>query len=149
MGNTIRVIYQNLHRIISTSDNPHTNILLDNLHKMEADVFMAAETNINLKAVSNRNDFQKKVSRLGPANWVAFSSSDIGLQLDLHELLPWGTCQWLVVKVGEDISGLGRWSFITMEGQGGRRVTFLTAYSIYVKELCVAFLLCAFSNNAF
>ena len=35
-----------------------------------------------------------------------------------------------VVKVGEDDSGLGRWSFITMEGQGGRKVTFITAYRI-------------------
>ena len=35
-----------------------------------------------------------------------------------------------VVKVGEDESGLGRWSYITLEGQGGRKVTFITAYRI-------------------
>ena len=35
-----------------------------------------------------------------------------------------------VVKVGEDESGLGRWSYLTLEGQGGRRITFMTAYRI-------------------
>ena len=53
-GNTIRVVYQNVHRSIATSDNPYTNILLDNLNNMEADVFMASETNINWKSSKNR-----------------------------------------------------------------------------------------------
>ena len=35
-----------------------------------------------------------------------------------------------VVKVGEDDSGLGRWSYITVEGQDGRKITFITAYRI-------------------
>mmetsp|Transcript_10761 Transcript_10761/g.15540 ORF Transcript_10761/g.15540 Transcript_10761/m.15540 type:complete len:88 (+) Transcript_10761:2701-2964(+) len=35
------------------------------------------------------------------------------------------------VKTGEDESGLGRWSFITLEGQDGWKLTFITAYRIY------------------
>ena len=35
-----------------------------------------------------------------------------------------------VVKAGEDPSGLGQWSYPSMEGQGGRKITFITAYHI-------------------
>ena len=136
-GNTIRVIYQNVHRSLNATDNPHTTSLLDNLNNMEADVLMAAETNVNWKSANFRNEFKKKVSRIWPANRIAYSSSDVGLEFELHEFLPGGTCTMAVdhlsmrvVKAGEDDSGLGRWSYITMEGQGGRKVTFITAYRV-------------------
>jgi hypothetical protein len=136
-GNTIRVVYQNVHRSLSASDNPHTSNLLDNLNNMEVDVFMASETNVNWKSAKNRNDFQQKASKIWPANKIAFSSSDIGLKFERHEFLPGGTCTMAVdtlsmrvIKVGEDDSGLGRWSYVTMEGQGSRKATFITAYRI-------------------
>ena len=136
-GNTIRVVFQNVNHSVSASDNPHTTTLLNNLHCMEADVFMAAETNVNWKSAENRNKFVKKLSQVWPANRIAFSSSDIGEQFGSHEFLPGGTCtiafdslSMRVIKVGEDESGLGRWSYITMEGQRGRKLTFITAYRI-------------------
>ena len=136
-GSTIRVVYQNVHRSLNASDNPHTNILLDNLNDMDADVFMASETNINWKTAAFRNDFQRKVSNIWPANKLAYSTSDVGLEFEMHEYLPGGTCTMAVdnlsmrvIKAGEDESGLGRWSYITMEGQGGIKVTFITAYRI-------------------
>ena len=136
-GNTIRVVYQNVHRSLSASDNPHTTTLLDNLNNMDADIFMASETNTNWKSAAFRNEFKKKVNRVWPANRIAYSSSDVGIEFELHEFLPGGTCTMAVdnlsmrvVKVGEDESGLGRWSYITLEGQGGRKITFITAYRI-------------------
>jgi Cu2+-containing amine oxidase len=57
-GNTIRVVYQNVHRSLSASENPHTNTLPDNLNDMEADVFMASETNINWKIAAFRDNFK-------------------------------------------------------------------------------------------
>ena len=136
-GKTIRVVYQNVHRSISASDNPHTNVLLDNLNNMEVDIFLASETNVNWKSAKHRNDFRHKVSRVWPSNRIAFSSSDVGIQFESHEFLPGGTCTMAVdnlsmrvVKVGEDPSGLGRWSYITLEGQGGRKLTCITAYRI-------------------
>ena len=74
---------------------------------MDADVFMAAETNVNWKSAANRNDFQRKVSKIWPANRLAFSSSDVGIHFELHKFLPGGTC----TLVGEDASGLGGWSY--------------------------------------
>ena len=136
-GNTIRVVYQNVHHSLSASDNPHTNNLLDNLNNMEADIFMASETNTNWKSAAFRNNFKSKVSRIWPAHRIAYSSSDVGMEFELHEFLPGGTCTMAVdnlsmrvIKAGEDPSGLGRWSYITLEGQGGRKVTFITAYRI-------------------
>ena len=35
-GNTIRVVYQNVHRSLSASDNPHTNNMLENLNDMDS-----------------------------------------------------------------------------------------------------------------
>ena len=125
-GSTIRVVYQNVNRSVSASDNPLTTNLLDNLNNMEADVFMASESNVNWKSATFRNDFKRKVSGIWPANRVSFSTSDVGLEFEAHEYLPGGTCTMAVdnlsmrvVKVGEDSSGLGRWSYITLEGQGG------------------------------
>lgn len=141
-GNTIRVVYQNVNRSISASDNPLTNTLLDNLNDMETDVFMASESNVNWKSAAHRNDFQHKVSKIWPANRIAFSTSDVGFEFEAHEYLPGGTCTMAVdnlsmrvVKVGEDESGLGRWSYITMEGQGGRKITFITAYRICAGQM--------------
>ena len=136
-GNTIRVVYQNIHRSIGTKDNPTTNTLLENLHKMEADIFLASETNCNWKTAEFRNNLQRSIRNFWPAHRVAFSSSDVGLELEFHEFLPGGTCTMAfdhlgmrVVKAGEDDSGLGRWSYLTLEGQDGRRLTFITGYRI-------------------
>jgi hypothetical protein len=136
-GNVIRVVYQNVHRSLSASDNPDTNTMFDNLNNMEVDVFMAAESNVNWKCAKNRNDYKQKLSKTWPANRLAFSSSDVGVQFELHEFLPGGTCTMAVdhlsmrvMKVGEDESGLGRWSYITVEGQNSRKITFITAYRI-------------------
>ena len=46
-GKTVRVVYQNVQRSVNATDNPLTDTLLNNLHKMEADVFMGSETNVN------------------------------------------------------------------------------------------------------
>ena len=136
-GKTLRVIYQNVHRSLSATDNPSTNTLFDNLKSMEVDVFMAAETNRNWKASFFRNQLRQKVKRLWTNNRIAFSSSDIGLKSQKEEFLPGGTCTMAfdniatrTTKTGEDDSGLGRWSFITLEGQDGRKITFITAYRI-------------------
>ena len=136
-GHTIKVVYQNVHHSISAAKNPSTNTMLDNLNNMEADLLMAAETNVNWKSAKCRNDFKATVSKVWPSNRIAFSTSDVGLQFDHHSFLPGGTCTMAVdnlslrvIKVGEDESGLGRWSYLTMEGQGGRKLTFITAYRI-------------------
>jgi len=136
-GQTIRVVYQNMHRSVGASDNPLTGTLLDRLNDMDADIFMASETNINWKSATFRNDFQQKVRNIWPSNRVAFSSSDVGLEFEVTDFLPGGTCTMAVdnlsmrvIKVGEDESGLGRWSYITLEGQDGRKLTFITAYRI-------------------
>ena len=134
-GKTIRVLYQNVNRSVSASDNPETNVLLENLNNMDADVFMASETNTNWKSATFRNDFRQKVSNIWPNSRVAFSSSDVGIEFEFTEYLPGGTCTMAMdhlsmreTKVGEDQSGLGRWSYLTMEGQDRRKVTFITAY---------------------
>ena len=98
---------------------------------------MASETNRNWKAAAFRNQLRQKVKRIWANNRIAFSSSDIGYKSQRDEFLPGGTCTMAfdniatrTVKSGEDDSGLGRWSFITLEGQDGRKITFITAYRI-------------------
>ena len=100
---------------MSTKDNASTNSLLDTLHNMEADMFMASETNCNWKTANFRNNLQQTVQKNWPNHRLAFSSSDIGIELALHDYLPGGTCTMAfdhlgmrVVKVGEDYSGMGR-----------------------------------------
>lgn len=61
---------------------------------MEADVFLASETNVNWKSATFRNDFQKKMSNIWPVNRIAFSTSDVGLDFELHEYLPGGRVRW-------------------------------------------------------
>mmetsp|Transcript_9968 Transcript_9968/g.14363 ORF Transcript_9968/g.14363 Transcript_9968/m.14363 type:complete len:305 (-) Transcript_9968:240-1154(-) len=136
-GNTIRVVYQNVQRGVSIKDNAVTNSLLDKLHSMETDIFMASETNCNWKTADFRNNLQQTVKKNWPNHRLAFSSSDVGIELAFHEFLPGGTCTMAfdhlgmrVVKAGEDDSGLGRWSYVTVEGQDKRRITFITAYRI-------------------
>ena len=136
-GNTLRVVYQNVQRGISIKDNAVTNSVLNKVHTMEADVFMASETNCNWKTADFRNNIQQTVKKNWPNHRLAFSSSDVGVELAFHEFLPGGTCTMAfdhvgmrVIKAGEDDSGLGRWSFITVEGQDKRRITFITAYRI-------------------
>ena len=133
-GNSIRVVYQNVHRNIGATDSPETNALLEN---MEADVFLASETNCNWKTAAFRNNLQRAVKRVFPNHRVAYSLSDVGIELEFHEFLPGRTCTMAfdhigirVVKAGEDESGLGRWSYITVAGQDGQRLTFITAYRI-------------------
>ena len=114
-----------------------TRVTLDNLKRMETDIFMASETNCNWKQAALRNRLQRLVQQNWPMHRIAFSSSDVGLDLALQDFLPGGTCTMAfdqmgmrVIKAGEDESGLGRWSYLTLEGQDGRRLTFITGYRI-------------------
>lgn len=136
-GQTLRVVYQNVHCSVSASDNPSTDFLLNNLNQMDADIFMASETNVNWKSATFRNNFQQKVRNIWPASRVAYSSSNVGLEFEYSEFLPGDTCTMVmdnlsmrVIKVSEDESRLSRWSYVTLEGQNGRKVTFITAYRV-------------------
>ena len=99
-GKTIRVVYQNVHRSVSASDNPHTNELLENLKNMDVDIFIASETNINWKSATNRNAFKQKVKKIWLTNRVAFSISDVGMEFEFTEFLPGGTCTMAVDHLG-------------------------------------------------
>ena len=136
-GNTIRIAYQNVNKSLSTKPNPATDSLLQTLKDMEVDVFMASETNRNWRSATYRNALKQKVRRIWPNNRIAFSTSKIGEKFLNDEMLPGGTVTMVfdqiatrTVKIGEDEEEMGRFSFVTVEGQGEQKLTYITGYQI-------------------
>ena len=136
-GNTIRIVYQNVNKSLSATPNPATYSLLDLLKQMEADVFMASETNRNWRSSTFRNNLKQTVRRKWNSNRIAFSSSKIGDKFLSDEMLPGGTVTMVfdhlatrTVKIGDDEEEMGRLSYITVEGQGAQKLTFITGYQI-------------------
>mmetsp|Transcript_22442 Transcript_22442/g.32140 ORF Transcript_22442/g.32140 Transcript_22442/m.32140 type:complete len:238 (+) Transcript_22442:666-1379(+) len=136
-GNTIGVVYQNVNKSLSAKPTAESAMLFNSLKQMEADVFMASETNRNWRSPTFRNSLKQTVSRIWRSNRIAYSTSTVGMKFLNDELLPGGTATMLfdhlatrTVKMGEDEEGTGSFSYITVEGQGKQKLTFITGYQI-------------------
>ena len=95
---------------------------------------MLAETNTHWKNKRATDKFRNTISK----EWKGASVTTSETNLPWHSSYkPGGTAiiadsliRSRKTKSGEDNHGLGRWSFITLQGRDGRKLTIISAYKV-------------------
>ena len=108
---------------------------LESMREIEASFFGWAETNTNWNQEDAQAEYREKASRVFQMNKTVFSSSDVP---STSKYKPGGTAMTLTVKwcgraqsgAGKDPSGMGRWSYMVLEGKNGKELLVITAYRV-------------------
>ena len=104
--------------------------------KYEVDVSLISETNLNWPVMPENHTLPHRISR-----WGAYRKSVVSSYKDFYckatkQAHQWGGTAVIARKdvsprykcMGTDKSGLGRWSYMTFQGSGGRYLTVISGY---------------------
>ena len=134
---TIRIFGHNTNGISYKNNYLEWMLTLQQLEEYQVDVACLVETNLDTNKPSVRRDLKEKMR-----NFDKFAKLTTSSSKESHTetaFKPGGTCvmargNWAgrVTAMGQD--ELGRWSFITMEGRQGKKVTFIAFYRVCKKN---------------
>jgi Reverse transcriptase (RNA-dependent DNA polymerase) len=138
--NTFRVYFQNINGL--HLQRPNNNLLfnLESMQQMEVGLFGWAETNTNWLNPATQSLFRQSANKILNTTKITFSTSSIPTT---SKYKPGGTCTTLVGKwggratqeAGADPTGMGRWSYITLQGKNTTSITIITAYRVSQKSM--------------
>ena len=134
---TFRLVFQNTNGLHSSS--PLTELTFEALSDMNCGFFGVAESNLNSHNKHIKFNFSQTISKAWPHHRALFSSGSHGLYPEHvnSEYLPGGTAAWVskhyisrVCDSGVDSSGLGRWTYTTLQGKQAIKLSIFPAYRV-------------------
>jgi len=133
-SSTLRILFTNPKGIKLSSDILETEYSLGRCHSLRVGALCVAESNVNwenLRAFQKFHGLLRKVWKHSKVS-KSFIKDEF-----ISENQPGGTVtmvynKWTsrVIESGEDPFGLGRWSFLTLQGRGNIKVILVTAYRV-------------------
>ena len=132
--NTIRLELGNVDNIAASKAAHSSRFLIDQMMQYIPDLYMITEMGLNLPRVPAGDSWAERTRGILPRQTyqLAYNRHDIQNQ---HPYLPGGTgmialheAQPRVVEKGVDDSGLGRWTWMRIQGKHGHFTRVLSAY---------------------
>jgi len=130
---TLRVVSRNVNSLSPQQDYVQWKAAASALQNIEADVIALQETNLAWNK-AHRRRIRQIFHQVASAAVISTANS-AEINTDNHQR--GGTMQAIVgnwtprtVSTGTDESGLGRWSFIEVQGQSDQRFIFLSGYRV-------------------
>jgi len=108
---------------------------MESMKALNVNLFGWAETNTNWINYNTQMEYQEKTSTIFEVAKSAFSTSEIP---SISHYKPGGTamtitgmwCGRASTETGQDPSGMGRWSFMTLKGRNSMEIVFITTYRV-------------------
>eukprot|EP00957_Ditylum_brightwellii_P212136 15367006-Ditylum_brightwellii.AAC.2 len=127
------IYYQNIHGFTCLEEMYEYMLLMK---EYEVDIFGWSETNTNWTLVA-----RNKVGQMGRRTWKIFKLVASCSDDPADEKQQGGTCIGLVndmvgqhVTSGEDMSGLGRWSYVKIAGRDQCEIVCINVYKLCVQS---------------
>jgi len=131
--NTFRVLSRNVNTMSTKTDYLSWKAAAHAIDQSEADTIAFQETNIAWNKIHQRKIQQILQTPTGNATISTSSSAEISTSPHQRG----GTLQAILgdwtsrtVRIGQDTSGLGRWSFIELQGKDDQRYIILSGYRV-------------------
>jgi hypothetical protein len=130
----MRLLLNNPNRISAQNDFVDFQYICQRMLAYDVDIFGLSETGVNWKLGYAWNRCKQILQDFWPHSRLIGSTSDIPSK----EVVQYGgTCtvvtdKWTgrIESSGSDPQGLGRWSYVRLNGKNGRRVTIVTVYQV-------------------
>jgi len=134
-----RLFFNNPNGLKLTSDPTSVQYSFSLLSNLGVGAVGLAETNLNWEHPSNKAKLRNSIKK----EWHHSTFITSHLKEDITgEIQPGGTLTFItnnwtsrVIDRGTDPYGLGRWTYITLRGQQGTKVTIVTAYRVCPQTL--------------
>jgi len=130
----LRVMFSNPKGLKLSTDILETEHSFGRVHSLNTGLFGLAETNVNWRHPRVLGKFHKSLRKVWKHTALSTSSTKDDFQ---SEIQPGGTItlacgHWTlrVLQKGVDPFGLGRWSYLTLRGNQGRKILLITAYRV-------------------
>jgi len=130
----LRVMFSNPKGLKLSTDILETEHSFGRVHSLNTGLLGLAETNVNWHHPRVLGKFHKSLRKVWKHTALSTSSTKADFQ---SEIQPGGTItlacgHWTlrVLQKGVDPFGLGRWSYLTLRGNQGRKILVITAYRV-------------------
>jgi hypothetical protein len=138
----MRLLLQNPNKISARDDFVDFQYICQRMLAHDVDIFGLSETGVDWKQGYPRNRFNNILRDFWPHSRLIGSTSNIPSK----EVVQYGgTCtvvtdKWTgrIESSGSDPQGLGRWSYVRLNGKNGRRVTIITVYQVCKQSVTTA-----------
>ena len=138
----LRILLQNPNKISAQNDFVDFQYICQRMLAHDVDIFGLSESGVDWKQGYPRNKCNKIMRDFWPHSRLIGSTSDIPSK----EVVQFGgTCtvvtdKWTgrIESSGSDPQGLGRWSYVRLNGKNGRRVTIVTVYQVCKQSVTTA-----------
>ena len=137
INKTLRVIGHNINglELYKPPNDQKTQQLLENSYTQQAHVLLLQENNIDFKNIETRLDWNLATKNYWTEHHSSHSTSTAAPRLGRH--LPGGTTTSVlgeqssrVIQSGTDATGMGRYSWVTLQGKENRTITMISAYRV-------------------
>ena len=138
----LRILLQNPNKISAQNDFVDFQYICQRMLAHDVDIFGLSESGVDWKQGYPRNKCNQIMRDFWPHSRLIGSTSDIPSK----EVVQFGgTCtvvtdKWTgrIESSGSDPQGLGRWSYVRLNGKNGRRVTIVTVYQVCKQSVTTA-----------
>ncbi len=134
----MRILLQNPNKISAQNDFVDFQYICQRMLAHDVDIFGLSETGIDWKQGYPRNRCVNIMKDFWPHSRLVGSTSDT---LSETVVQYGGTCtavtgKWTgrIESSGSDPHGMGRWSYVRLNGKNGRRVTIVTVYQVCANQ---------------
>ena len=134
-----RIIFQNVN-ILELSSGHHTlELVCDSIGQFKIDIAWLVETNTNWEHPSSKTSFQATNRR----HWKHSRSITSETYIEWSDIYKPGVTAIItlppfspsITTSGNDPTGLGRWSYITISGRDNIKLTVLSTYRVSQKSI--------------
>ena len=134
---TLQVIGHNINglELYKPPNDQKTQLLLENTYNQQAHVLLLQENNIDFKTIEARLDWNMATKNYWTGHHSSHSTSTAAPRTGRY--LPGGTTTSVlgeqssrVIQSGTDNTGMGRYSWVTLQGKENRTITMISAYRV-------------------
>jgi len=127
-----RVYYNNVNGFSCCDDNNDINMFVESIARKECAIVAITEPNRNFEQQQMRADYINTLRKASDHQQTALASAKMGWP---EEHQQGGTAisvrnKWATRYLAQGSDEMGRWSYITLNGKGTTRITFMVAYRV-------------------
>ena len=133
-ANVFRIMFQNIHNLPLSSHVNRSRQVIDCIATQELDVFLMTEVGLCWSKLSAYDQWHERtMGRLAQHKSVFRYNTTELHQTTAIQHGGVGVCTTdegvnRVINTGGDLSGLGRWAWVRLQGKAGRTIRIITAY---------------------
>ena len=130
---TLRIYGQNINGISKYTEYDEWEIMLDTMYNQQIDIACLSEINLDMNKTTVKYKLQEKAKQMDRGSQIVTATSKTTVtetEVKRGGLLSFVRGNWSGRILDKGAEKLGRWTYVTMSGNKGKKVTIINTYRV-------------------